>query len=47
MTVYFTPKALAGQEGNWVQPVPGKGWNTIMRGGDLRHAVKAVTKLNG
>lgn len=29
--VYFGPKAPAGKEKNWVQTVPGKGWNTILR----------------
>jgi hypothetical protein len=29
--VYFGPKAPAGKENNWVQTVPGKGWNTIFR----------------
>ena len=29
--VYFGPKAPAGQENNWLQTVPGKGWNTILR----------------
>jgi hypothetical protein len=29
--VYFGPKAPAGKEGNWVQTVPDKGWNTIFR----------------
>lgn len=29
--VYFGPQAPAGHEGNWVQTVPGKGWNTILR----------------
>ncbi len=23
-------KAPAGQEGNWVQTVPGKGWNVLL-----------------
>jgi hypothetical protein len=27
--VYFGPTAPAGEEKNWVQTVPGKGWNTI------------------
>ena len=31
VTVWFGPKAPAGQETNWVQTWPGKGWNTIMR----------------
>jgi hypothetical protein len=29
--VYFGPKAPAGRESNWVQTVPGKGWNTLLR----------------
>jgi hypothetical protein len=29
--VYFGPKAPAGMENNWVQTVPGKGWNTLFR----------------
>jgi hypothetical protein len=29
--VYFGPKAPAGKEKNWVQTVPGRGWNTILR----------------
>ena len=29
--VYFGPKAPAGKEANWVQTVPGKGWNTLLR----------------
>ena len=29
--VYFGPKAPAGQEANWIQSVPGKGWNMILR----------------
>jgi hypothetical protein len=29
--VYFGPAAPAGKEKNWVQTVPGKGWNTILR----------------
>ncbi len=29
--VYFGPKAPAGKENNWVQTIPGKGWNTILR----------------
>ena len=31
VTVYLASKAPAGQEGNWVQTMPGKGWNTILR----------------
>ena len=30
-TVYFGPKAPQGQEGNWVQTMPGKGFNTLLR----------------
>ena len=29
--VYFGPKAPEGMENNWIQTVPGKGWNTIFR----------------
>jgi hypothetical protein len=29
--VYFGPSAPAGHETNWVQTVPGKGWNTLFR----------------
>ena len=29
--VYFGPKRPAGKENNWVQTVPGRGWNTILR----------------
>jgi hypothetical protein len=29
--VYFGPKAPKGQENNWVQTIPGKGWNMIFR----------------
>jgi hypothetical protein len=29
--VWFAPKAPAGKEINWVQTVPGKGWNTLLR----------------
>ena len=29
--IYFGPKAPAGKEGNWLQTVPGKGWNAIFR----------------
>jgi len=29
--VYFGPKAPAGKERNWVQTIPGKGWNVILR----------------
>ena len=29
--VYFGPKAPKGKESNWIQTIPGKGWNTILR----------------
>jgi hypothetical protein len=29
--VYFAPEAPAGQEGNWLQTVPGKSWFAILR----------------
>jgi hypothetical protein len=29
--VYFGPKAPAGERVNWVQTVPGKGWNVLLR----------------
>src|SRR5499426_531964 len=29
--VYFGPTSPAGKEKNWVQTVPGKGWNVILR----------------
>jgi len=29
--VFFGPKAQEGKENNWVQTVPGKGWNTLLR----------------
>ncbi|MBT8040204.1 MAG: DUF1254 domain-containing protein [Gammaproteobacteria bacterium] len=29
--IYFAPEAPAGLEANWIQTVPGKGWNTILR----------------
>lgn len=31
VTVWFGPKAPEGQEANWVQTMPGKGWNTLLR----------------
>jgi hypothetical protein len=31
VTVWFGPKAPAGQENNWVQTMPGKGWNSLLR----------------
>ena len=30
-TVWFGPRAPAGQESNWVQTMPGKGWNVLLR----------------
>ncbi|MCB1071209.1 MAG: DUF1254 domain-containing protein, partial [Kiritimatiellae bacterium] len=29
--VFFSPKAPAGMENNWVQTIPGKGWFMILR----------------
>ena len=29
--VYFGPKPPPGKESTWVQTVPGKGWNTMLR----------------
>jgi hypothetical protein len=29
--VYFGPTPPAGKEANWIQTVPGKGWNCIFR----------------
>jgi len=29
--VYFGPTAPAGHEANWVQTIPGKGWNVLLR----------------
>jgi hypothetical protein len=29
--VYFGPKAPADKESNWIQTIPGKGWNTLLR----------------
>ena len=29
--VYFGPNAPAGKEGNWLQTIPGKGWNMLFR----------------
>ncbi|CAN7403775.1 DUF1254 domain-containing protein [Mesorhizobium sp. LjRoot246] len=31
VTIWFSPKAPSGQEGNWVQTMPGKGWNSLLR----------------
>jgi hypothetical protein len=31
-TVYFSPtKPASVKDGNWIQTVPGKGWNTLLR----------------
>ncbi|PZF76835.1 hypothetical protein DK847_10210 [Aestuariivirga litoralis] len=30
-TVWFGPTPPKGHEGNWVQTMPGKGWNTLLR----------------
>src|ERR1700676_3238543 len=29
--VYFGPTAPVGHEANWVQTIPGKGWNILLR----------------
>lgn len=29
--IWFGPKAPAGKEPNWIQTMPGQGWNTILR----------------
>ncbi len=29
--VYFGRKPSTGKENNWVQTIPGKGWNVILR----------------
>jgi hypothetical protein len=29
--IYFGPSAPAGKESSWIQTVPGKGWNVILR----------------
>jgi hypothetical protein len=29
--VYFGPEAPLGKENNWIQTIPGKGWNTAIR----------------
>jgi hypothetical protein len=31
VTVWFSPKAPKGHETNWVQTMPGKGWNSLLR----------------
>ena len=30
-TVWFGPTPPKGHEGNWVQTMPGKGWNSLLR----------------
>jgi hypothetical protein len=30
-TIWFGPEAPEGREGNWVQTMPGKGWNSLLR----------------
>ena len=30
-TIWFSPKAPDGKEGNWIQTMPGKGWNVLLR----------------
>jgi len=30
-TIWFGPKAPKGNEGNWVQTMPGKGWSVLLR----------------
>jgi hypothetical protein len=29
--VYFGPKAPSGKDANWVQTIPGRGWNAVLR----------------
>ena len=29
--VYFSPKAPAGEENNWIQTIPGKGFSVVLR----------------
>ena len=31
VTVWFGPKAPADQESNWIQTMPRKGWNVLLR----------------
>ena len=31
MPTRFSPKAPAGKEGNWVQTMPGRGYNVVLR----------------
>jgi hypothetical protein len=30
-TMWFSPTPPAGHEGNWIQTMPGKGWNVLLR----------------
>lgn len=30
-TIWFSPKPPAGHEGNWIQTVPGKSFNSLLR----------------
>jgi hypothetical protein len=30
-TVFFSPQAPKGKEGNWVQTMPGKAWSVVLR----------------
>ena len=29
--IYFGPEAPSGKDGNWIQTIPGKGWNMLLR----------------
>jgi hypothetical protein len=31
VTIWFGPKAPIGKEKNWIQTIPGKGWNVLLR----------------
>ena len=31
MDVYFSPKAPGGEENNWIQTIPGKGFSVLLR----------------
>ncbi len=31
VTIWFGPEAPSGQDGNWVETTPGKGWNVLLR----------------
>ena len=45
--VYFGPKAPKGQEKNWLQTVPGKGWNMVFRlYGPLQPSFDQTCKVN-